>query len=218
MLKIIEWSNSNPGPLAILLTTVVIIIGWLTGFLKFIFNKIFKKEMPYIQAGGNIHAGGNIIVGNKKIKQTVKNNLGNIQQAGGDIINHPPQSQKPIIDIDRNMVVCGRAKGNWVDFELVNIGNATAIDIKYYFTYNDKTEPIQMITATNKLMSGEKTKKITFHYEDADIFKMKVNDLKINFKYRDTSGNIYSSGRHIEQSKRADGNFNINGSLGEFFN
>ncbi|PLX25940.1 hypothetical protein C0580_01085 [Candidatus Parcubacteria bacterium] len=215
--EIIDWSNLNPGPLSIILTVVVIIIGWFTGFLKFIFNRLFRKDSPYIKAGGNISAGGDITVGNKKIQQTIKGNSN--QQAGRDIINHLPQKNKPILDLDRNMVVSGGPTGNCIRFEIVNIGDSTAIDIKYYFSYNynEIDRSTEIYVASNKLIPKEKTHTIEFQYRDDDIFKKEVKNLKINFKYKDTENKIYHSGRNLTQEKRADGNFNINGSLQSFF-
>jgi len=81
-----NWANQNQGILAILLFLASLIIGWISGLFKWIFNK-FKTNTPYINAGGDIKAGGDISVGNKSFIQKNGNNSRNIQ--GENItINH----------------------------------------------------------------------------------------------------------------------------------
>ena len=62
--------------LAIILFLATLIIGWVSGFFKWIFK---KDKTPFISAGGDIKAGGNITVGNKTFIQKSGKNSENIQ-------------------------------------------------------------------------------------------------------------------------------------------
>lgn len=72
------WANNNEGYLSILLFLVALIIAWISGILKWIFGK-FKKNTPFISAGGDIKARGDISVGNKTFIQKSGSNSKNIQ-------------------------------------------------------------------------------------------------------------------------------------------
>ena len=77
-----EWANKNQGLLAIIIFLSSLIIGWISGFFKWILGK-FKSNAPFISAGGDIKAGGDISVGNKTFIQKSGKNCKNIQ--GEDI-------------------------------------------------------------------------------------------------------------------------------------
>lgn len=76
---ITNWANQNQGLLAIILFLVSLIIGWVSGFFKWIFGKFHRSNTPFIRAGGDIKAGGNISVGNKTFIQKGGKNSRNIQ-------------------------------------------------------------------------------------------------------------------------------------------
>lgn len=78
-----EWANQNQGLLAIYIFLATLMISLVSWFLKFIFSK-FKKEKPFISAGGNITAGRDIHVGNTKFIQKSGSKSTNIQ---GENIN-----------------------------------------------------------------------------------------------------------------------------------
>ncbi|MFA6548245.1 MAG: hypothetical protein WCT11_04930 [Candidatus Magasanikbacteria bacterium] len=162
----------------------------------------------FVSTGNNIKAGDEI---NKK-EFRADNNSGRIQQAGRDIVY--THSQRPKIDLDGDMPVSGGQAGKWINFRIVNIGNDSAVDIKYFLSYDDtKTE---LFNAYSKLIPNEKTRNFEFYYQDSDIFKRKVENLKINFVYKDTDGHSFQSGRNLSQNKRADGNYDINGYIGDY--
>jgi len=48
---ITNWANQNQGLLAIILFLATVIIGWVSGFFKWIFN---KDKIPLMSAGGNV--------------------------------------------------------------------------------------------------------------------------------------------------------------------
>lgn len=73
-----DWANQNQGFLAIVLFLVSLLIGWISGFFKWLLVK-FNKKNPYISAGGDIKAGGDISVGNKTFIQKGGKNSKNIQ-------------------------------------------------------------------------------------------------------------------------------------------
>jgi hypothetical protein len=73
-----NWANINQGFLAIILFFASLFIGWISGFFKWLFGKLGKKN-PYINAGGDIKAGGDIFVGNKTFIQKSGKNSENIQ-------------------------------------------------------------------------------------------------------------------------------------------
>lgn len=73
-----DWANQNQGPLAILLFLASLIIGWVSGFFKWLIGK-FRKNPPFISAGRDIKAGGDISVGNKTFIQKSGKNSKNIQ-------------------------------------------------------------------------------------------------------------------------------------------
>lgn len=76
--KITDWANQNQGLLAIILFLTSLVIGWMSGFFKWILSK-FKNSTPFIKAGRNIKAGGDITVGNKTFIQKSGKNSKNIQ-------------------------------------------------------------------------------------------------------------------------------------------
>jgi len=78
--KIPEWANKNQGLLAILIFLATLIIGWVSGFFKWIYNKFFKNNQPnLLSAGRDIRAGGDITVGNKTFIQRSGKNSENTQ-------------------------------------------------------------------------------------------------------------------------------------------
>jgi hypothetical protein len=74
-----NWANQNQGLLAIILFFISLIVGWVSGFFKWVFSKFRKKDVPFVSVGGDIKAGGNISVGNKTFIQTSGKNSQNIQ-------------------------------------------------------------------------------------------------------------------------------------------
>lgn len=76
--QITDWTNQNQGLLTIILFLASLVIGWVSGFFKWILNK-FKNDAPFIKAGGNIKNGGDITVGNKTFIQKSGKNSKNIQ-------------------------------------------------------------------------------------------------------------------------------------------
>lgn len=73
-----NWANGNQGFLAIILFFTSVLIGWVSGFFKWLSEK-FNGKTPHISAGGNIQAGGDISVGNKTYIQRSGKNSKNIQ-------------------------------------------------------------------------------------------------------------------------------------------
>ena len=73
---ITNWANQNQGLLAIILFLATVIIGWVSGFFRWIFN---KGKTPSISAGGDVKAGGDISVGNRTFIQKSGKNSENIQ-------------------------------------------------------------------------------------------------------------------------------------------
>lgn len=73
-----DWANQNQGFLAIILFLLTVVIGWISGFFKWILGK-FKSNTPFISAGGDIKAGGDIHAGNKTFIQKSGKNSKNIQ-------------------------------------------------------------------------------------------------------------------------------------------
>lgn len=76
--QISNWANQNQGLLAVILFIASLVIAWISGLLKWIFNKL-KNRTPFISAGGDIKAGGDISVGNKTFIQKGGKNSKNIQ-------------------------------------------------------------------------------------------------------------------------------------------
>jgi hypothetical protein len=76
--EITNWANQNQGLLAIILFLVSLMIGWISGFFKWVLGKFKKDNVPYIKAGGDI------LIGNKTFIQKSGDNSQNIQ---GENIN-----------------------------------------------------------------------------------------------------------------------------------
>lgn len=73
-----NWANQNQGFLAIILFLISLLIGWISGFFKWLSGKLDKKN-SYISAGRDIKAGGDITVGDKTFIQRGGKNSKNIQ-------------------------------------------------------------------------------------------------------------------------------------------
>ncbi|NQU99264.1 MAG: hypothetical protein HQ538_00875 [Parcubacteria group bacterium] len=124
--------------------------------------------------------------------------------------------QRPTIDLTRNLIVCGGRRGNWVEFNLINIGKEVATELKYYFSYDGSSKP-EPVLASHHLSPQEISPKLQFSYKESEIFIKEVKNLRLNIIYKDTEDNSYHSGRKLKQEKRADGNYNIDGYLGDRF-
>lgn len=73
-----DWANQNQGVLSILLFLASLVIGWMSGFFKWLVGK-FSKNADLISAGRDIKAGGDVSAGNKKFIQKGGKNSKNIQ-------------------------------------------------------------------------------------------------------------------------------------------
>ncbi len=76
--QISSWANQNQGLLTIILFLASLVIAWISGLFKWIFNKL-KNNTPFISAGGDIKAGSDISVVNRTFIQKGGKNSKNIQ-------------------------------------------------------------------------------------------------------------------------------------------
>lgn len=84
-----DWVNHNQGILAIILFLASGIIAWLSGALKWIWERFNKKTTPRIIIGGdNLSGGVDIIFGNKTFTQKSGKNSTNIQGKNIKINNY----------------------------------------------------------------------------------------------------------------------------------
>lgn len=144
--------------------------------------------------------------------------VGALQQAGRDIktYNFGQKARRPQIDLENGFTVSGGPKGNKITFQVTNIGDESAVDIKWYITADDASETGEPMDLIHKLTPGEESSEVRYYYNNTEIFRRELKGLKIVFLYKDAEGNVFKSGRLIKQTRRADGNFNIYSQPGDY--
>lgn len=129
-----------------------------------------------------------------------------------------PESTKsrPRVDLAQNMMVSSGPDGNKISFEVTNGGDKPAVDIEFALEADDMKAgtwtPVVL-----RLSPSEKTRAIEYRYDPTAFFAKELKKPRITFKYKDQKGSTFTSGRYLQQEKRADGNYNIHGRPLEYF-
>lgn len=123
---------------------------------------------------------------------------------------------RPRLDVAENFTVSGGPDGNHVIFEIKNTGDKPAVDIEFSFEA-EEVEEKQGTQVQHLLAPGEKTHAVDYNYGATPFFKSELKKPRLTFRYKDQDGNVFSSGRLIQQTKRADGNYNIHSRPADYF-
>jgi hypothetical protein len=128
-------------------------------------------------------------------------------------------SPKPRIDLGGKFVATGSADGYVLYFNVINDGDAPAVDISYYLTADDLgAEPMAPQSVSHNLSPGQtSTGLVTVRLNGTEFYTKKLNNPRIIFIYRDRNRNEFRGGRHMVQEPRADQNFNIATNPGDYF-
>ncbi len=122
---------------------------------------------------------------------------------------------RPRIDLKDGLSVSGGHNGNHIIFQVKNNGKNTAVNLEFYLSADGiQTDP-QVIK--EKLIAGQESSLVSYRYTDTPFFKSKVENGKIIFTYKDSGGFSFLSGQSITQDNRDDGNWNLHGGSGKYF-
>jgi len=140
-----------------------------------------------------------------------------ITEAGIRFMDSFVRNNKPEIDIT-SLAHSGGPWGQELNgLRLVNNGLGTAIGIDCYLCA-DGLESIKFARIERLNQNEESRNSLGFLYSSTPFFTQPSENLRVVFEYKNKDGFKFTSGRYLSQSKRADGNYNINNSpLGEYF-
>src|SRR3989338_4239670 len=127
-----------------------------------------------------------------------------------------PTKNRPRVDLAENIMVSGGPDGNKISFEVINAGDKPAVDIEFTLEADDLRSASWMPVVI-RLSPAEKTRPIEYRYDSTAFFTQELKKPRIAFRYKDQEGVSFSSGRFLQQNKRADGNYNIHGRPLEYF-
>lgn len=153
-----------------------------------------------------------------KNKAKFKDSSGNtINQAGRDVnVSLTAATPKPRIDFGDQFVTTGSADGYVLYFNVVNDGDASAVDISYFLTADDlEVAMTPKVIARNLSVGQTSMGLVTIKLQATEFYTKKLTNPRIVFVYKDRSGKEFRGGRYILQELRADQNFNIN--RGDYF-
>ncbi|MDE2233804.1 MAG: hypothetical protein KGJ90_06920, partial [Patescibacteria group bacterium] len=151
-------------------------------------------------------------------KAVVKNSpSASVQQFLGDIhiTNNQHKQTRPRIDIT-NFWGSGGADGAVVFFKLKNDGDESAIDVQVKFTADDCRD-IAKFDITPNLSVGQSSHSVNYRYENTDLYKRRLKNPRIVFRYKSVDGSSFVAGRKIVQDRRATGVYDIHKTQGAYF-
>lgn len=140
-----------------------------------------------------------------------------ITEAGIRFMDSFVRNNKPEVDVV-SMAHSGGPRGQELTgLRLVNNGSGAASGIKCYL-HADGLESINFANIDRLNPNEESRNSLGFLYSGTPFFNGPLNNLRIIFEYKNKDGFKFVSGRYLGQTKRADGNYNINNSpLGDYF-
>lgn len=140
-----------------------------------------------------------------------------ITEAGIRFMDSFVRNNKPEIDITSLAHSGGPDGQELTGLRLVNNGSGSAIGIKC-FLCSDGIERVNFANIERLNPNEESRSSLGYRYSDTPFFTQALDNLRVVFEYKNKDGFNFASGRYLGQSKRADGNYNINSSpLGDYF-
>ncbi len=129
-----------------------------------------------------------------------------------EIPNNNPS--RPRLDISE-FLTSGGPNGQEMSFKVINIGNESAMDMKFQFIADDFFgDSLQNLM--HLLTAGDTTRHYTTAiYSSSALADRQLTNLKLVLLYKSANGQNYQSGRYLIQELRADGKFNL--SLGGYY-
>jgi hypothetical protein len=123
-------------------------------------------------------------------------------------------SSRPRLDISE-FLTSGGPHGQEMSFKVINIGNESAMDMKFQFIADDFFgDSLQNLM--HLLTAGDTTRHYTTAiYSSSALADKQLSNLKLVLLYKSANGQNYQSGRYLIQELRADGKFNL--SLGGYY-
>lgn len=140
-----------------------------------------------------------------------------ITEAGIRFMDSFVRNNKPEIDIT-SLAHSGGPRGQELTgLRLINNGSGSAIGIDCYLCA-DGLESIKFARVERLNLNEESRSSLGFLYSNTPFFSNPLENLRVVFEYKNKDGFKFVSGRYLSQTKRADGNYNINNSpLGDYF-
>lgn len=140
-----------------------------------------------------------------------------ITEAGIRFMDSYVRNNKPEIDITSLAHSGGPNGQELTGLRLVNNGSGSAIGIKC-FLCADGLQCVNFANIERLNPNDESRNSLGYRYSDTQFFTQPLSNLRVTFEYKNKDGFKFVSGRYLSQTKRADGNYNINNSpLGNYF-
>ena len=139
-----------------------------------------------------------------------------ITQEGVRFMDSFVRNNKPEVDIISLAHSGGPDGQELTGLRLINNGSASAIGIKC-FLCADGLERINFANIDRLNPNEESHASLGFKYSDTLFFAGPLSNLRIVLEYKNRDSFKFSSGRYLEQKKRADGNYNIHVPPGAYF-
>ncbi|OGY88873.1 MAG: hypothetical protein A2677_02175 [Candidatus Komeilibacteria bacterium RIFCSPHIGHO2_01_FULL_52_14] len=139
-----------------------------------------------------------------------------IKDAGIRFMDSFLRKNKPEIDVS-SLAISGGPRGQEITgLRLVNNGAASAIGIRC-FICADGLQKINIGNIERINPNEESRNSLGFNYSNTPLSQELLKHLKIICEYKNKDGFNFASGRTLSQEKRADGNYNISGHRGDYF-
>lgn len=140
-----------------------------------------------------------------------------IKEAGIRFMDSFVRKNKPEIDVTGLAHSGGSDGQELTGLRLVNNGSGSAIGIKC-FLCADGLERVNFANIGRLNPNEESRNSLGYRYSDTPFFTRPLKNLRVVFEYKNKDGFRFASGRYLGQTKRADGNYDINSSpLGNYF-
>lgn len=131
-----------------------------------------------------------------------------IEDAGIRFMDSFVRNNKPEINI-ASLAISGGPRGQEITgLRLVNNGIASAIDIRC-FLCADGVEKVNIGNIERINPNEESRNSLGFNYTSTPFSQSELKKLRVICEYKNKDGFNFTSGRTLNQEKRADGNYNI---------
>ncbi len=139
-----------------------------------------------------------------------------IEDAGIRFMDSFVRNNKPEIDV-LSLAISGGPRGQEITgLRLVNNGNASALNIRCFLCANG-VEKVHIGNIERINSNEESRNSLGFRYSDTPFSKEPLKNLRVLCEYKNKDDFSFTSGRSLNQTKRADGNYNISGERGDYF-
>lgn len=140
-----------------------------------------------------------------------------MKEAGIRFMDSFMRNNKPEVDISSLAHSGGPDGQELTGLHLVNNGSSAAIGIKCILCA-DGLERVNFANINRLNPNEESRASLSYRYSDTPFFTQPLKNLRVIFEYKNKYGFKFASGRYLDQTRGADGNYYIkNAPLGDYF-